>query len=440
MWSSIKFWIGSYCLLTSRLALAENTSGATRYRLLETVRQYALEKLSESGEAADVRNRHRDHYTALAASLDTPGRVDYERRLEQAEIEIDNLRAAFGWSREDADTEQALQLVSALQPLWLARGRIQEGLSWFNAVRAHETTPDHEVTAPVRARAIADKAVLDSWVGVYNMAGAEEVLTLARELDDSALVARALFACSSAAVFNAEMAQPYFTEAIGLARTLGDRWMLAQILSRQAHIAFLAGDAIAVCATAEEGRQLADAIGDRFESRQCRWRLAGAHFMQADLVGAIAEFRELVAEAEADHDEMLRVTIQSILPHVLAYHGDTNGARAAADAAIEAAADVGDLYVGSAYLALIVAALAAGDAALAADAAEAASSRLSGYREIAAIDTPYLAQVALVHGDRTAARRLVEYANHRRNERLVVGVCADHPGPCCDRPGGVERG
>jgi hypothetical protein len=98
-----------------------------------------------------------------------------------------------------------------------------------------------------------------------------------------------------------------------------------------------------VRATAEEGRQLADAIGDRFESRQCRWQLADAQLMEGDLVGAIAQFRELVAEAEADHDEMLRVTILFILPHVLAYHGDTNEARAAVDEAIVAAADVGDL-------------------------------------------------------------------------------------------------
>jgi predicted ATPase len=116
-------------LVDKSLTLAENASGATRYRLLETVRQYALEKLGESGEANDVRNRHRDHYTALATTLDTPGRADYERRLEQAEIEIDNLRAAFGWSRENADNEKALKLASALQPLWLARGRIQEGLT-----------------------------------------------------------------------------------------------------------------------------------------------------------------------------------------------------------------------------------------------------------------------------------------------------------------------
>ena len=61
-------------LVDKSLVVAENTSGRTRYRLLETVRQYALEKLGESGEADAVRARHRDHYTAMAALLDTPAR------------------------------------------------------------------------------------------------------------------------------------------------------------------------------------------------------------------------------------------------------------------------------------------------------------------------------------------------------------------------------
>jgi predicted ATPase/class 3 adenylate cyclase/DNA-binding CsgD family transcriptional regulator len=396
-------------LVDKSLVAAENTSGATRYRLLETVRQYALEKLGESGEADGIRNRHRNHYTSLAALLDEPARTEYEQRIEQAEIEIDNLRAAFAWSRENGDTERALQLVSSLQPLWLARGRIQEGLSWFNAVQPHET-PDQGVTAPVRVRAIADKAVLDGWVGIYNMADAEDALAIARELDDPALLARALYACGSAVVFNAEVARPYFAEAIGLARALGDRWRLSQILSRQAHMAFVAGDPVEVRATAEEGRQLADAIGDRFESRQCRWRLAAAQFMQGDLVGAIAELRDLLAAAKADHDEMLRVTILFILPHWLAYHGDSHEARGAADAAIEAAAGLGDLYMGASYIALIVVALAAGDVALAADAADAAWSHMGGLREAAAINMTYHAQAALARGDLTAAQRFADEA------------------------------
>jgi predicted ATPase len=66
-------------------------------------------------------------YTAIAAMFDSPAEENPEQRIELAEIEIDNLRAAFEWSREHSDIALGLTLVSSLQPLWLSRGRMQEG-------------------------------------------------------------------------------------------------------------------------------------------------------------------------------------------------------------------------------------------------------------------------------------------------------------------------
>ena len=140
-------------LVDKSLVAADDSEGRTRYRLLETVRQYALEKLGESGEADAVRARHRDHYTAIAALLDAPAGTDYEQRLEQAETEIDNLRAAFAWSRENSAAELALTLTSSLQPLWLARGRLREGLAWFDAALADLDARHLEVPPATRARA-----------------------------------------------------------------------------------------------------------------------------------------------------------------------------------------------------------------------------------------------------------------------------------------------
>ncbi|HST43401.1 MAG TPA: hypothetical protein VLK58_28000, partial [Conexibacter sp.] len=100
-------------LVDKSLVVAEDTGHGTRYRLLETVRQYAQEKLREAREGDDVRTRHRDHYTATAAVLDAPVDSGYQERVEWAEAEIDNLRAAFVWSRERADDELALALASS---------------------------------------------------------------------------------------------------------------------------------------------------------------------------------------------------------------------------------------------------------------------------------------------------------------------------------------
>ena len=117
---------------------------------------------------------------------------------------------------------------------------------------------------------------------------AQQALAIAREVDDPALLTRALTACGAvASYYDREVARSYFAEAIGLARAIGDRWRLSQILALQAQGAAIAGDPLAARAAAEEGRDLADAIGDRSNSRQCRFWLGLAQGASGDLAGAV---------------------------------------------------------------------------------------------------------------------------------------------------------
>jgi predicted ATPase/class 3 adenylate cyclase/DNA-binding CsgD family transcriptional regulator len=394
-------------LVDKSLVVAEHTGGATRYRLLETVRQYALEKLGESGEADTVRARHRDYYTSFAA-LRRAGR---EQLIEQAETEIDNLRAAFLWSRENSDIELALVLTSSLQPLWQARGRLREGLAWFDAALADLDAQHPGVAPAVRARALADRALLAIWVGAADsLDQAQQALSIAREVGDPALLARALTACGlTAGAVSVELARPYFAEAIGLARAVDDRWRLSQILAQQAVAAITAGDPIAARATAQEARDLAEAIGDRFVSRLCRWCLGYAQLFQGDLVGASAQFGELVAEAQAAHDVLIAVQSLAGQGQVLAFQGDTAAARAAANAAIEAAAEMGGFYAAMGYATLASAALAAGDAATAQDAIE-AWPQLSALPLVTVVRRVFSALALLLGGDLVAARRGAEEA------------------------------
>jgi len=399
-------------LVDKSLVAAQDGRRVTRYHMLETVRQYALEKLGESGEADAVRTRHRDHFTAMATLLDTPSRTDHQRRVEQAEIEIDNLRAAFAWSCENADIERALQLASALQPLWLMRGRMQEGTAWFDAALGDAKVHDVEVPPAVRARALADKATLDATQSIHeNVEEAVQALAIARELDDPALLVRALTACGGIGAYDAEEARSYFAEALDLARELGDGWRLSQILAWQAFAGMTGqGDPIAARAAGEEGRDIADMIGDGYNSRMCRWCVALTQMWEGDLAGAIAEFRDLVAESEAAHDETWRTGSLLSLGHLLAHAGDTSAARAAAVEAVEASAGLGEFNQGFAYASLAVATLAAGDVEASAQAGEAAWERMRVQPELATVNVIPLAQVALASGDLTAARRWADDA------------------------------
>ena len=115
-------------------------------------------------------------------------------------------------------------------------------------------------------------------------------------------------------------------------------------------------------------------------------------------------------EAEAAHDEIWRADSLAFQGIALAYQGDTGAARAAADAAIEAAAELGGITAGIAYAALAAAALAAGDAATAQDATEAAWQHVSVLPAMAAAERAFSAQAALAGGDLVAARRWADDA------------------------------
>jgi predicted ATPase/class 3 adenylate cyclase/DNA-binding NarL/FixJ family response regulator len=391
-------------LVDKSLVVADQVGGGMRYRLLETVRQYGLEKLSESGEAVDVRARHRDHYTESAAMLQTQMQAGDERLMQWAEVEIDNLGAAFAWSRENSDVEAALRLVSSLHPFWERRGRLREGLAGFDAVLTEERPPD--VAPAVWVRAVADHSALMAWTGTpADVDRAREALAVARRLDDPALLAQALVSCGMLAAYNAEVAQPYFAEAIDLVRAAGDRWTLCQILTWTAGIAVLAGEPMAARAAAEEGRDLADALGDRFFSTNCRIWLGLALAAQGKLADADRVLHSLPDEAQAAGD--LATKVAGCVAHgVVLYHqGQSVAAHAAAQSALAASDAVGGFYRDSVYTVFAHAALAAGDAAAATQACEAAWRHTVPRREILIRGSCPLAEAALATGDLPAARR-----------------------------------
>ncbi len=399
-------------LVDKSLVVAESTSGRTRYRLLETVRQYALEKLGESGEADAVRDVHRDYYTSMAALFDAPTPEGHERLLDRAELDIDNLRAAFAWSVEHQEIERALQLVCSLHPLWLLRGRPQEGLAWFDAAFTVMSDPDVEVGAAVRARALADSAALAAFTaGLAGISQAEEALAIARELDDPVLLARALTSCVATAAWDAEAAQPYIAEAVDVARELDDKWRLSQILAWQSYMGCLAGNPVATAAAGEEGCMLADAVGDRFTSRMCRyWGRGPANFQRGNIIEAVAQLRDFLAEADAAADVFHGLLARIALAHALVCLGEVTEARALAEQAVDAAAGLDPFMQIWAYAPLAQAALASGDLAAAAEAGDVAWKQTMEQPEFARANVTPMAELALARGDLIAAKKWADDA------------------------------
>jgi DNA-binding CsgD family transcriptional regulator len=407
-------------LVDKSLVVAENRRDQTRYRLLETVRQYALEKLSESGEADTVQARHRDHYAALATSVDNPVRIGDRPDIHRAETEYENLRAAFNWSRDRSEFELALGLASSLQPLWLGRGRMREGLTWLDAVLTDLVAHDVDVAPAARARAVADKVVLAATFGTaLDIDQADHALAIARQIGDPALLARALAARGAVSGWGVEEAAPYLDEAISISRAIGDRWRLSQIIGWRVAAAWMTGDPSAARAVAEEGLDIAETVGVKAISRPCRWLLGWAQLWAGDPGGAVDFFQQTVAEAEAARDAIWRFNGALGQGFALVYVGNPSSAETAINVARDRGAMLGGWFEGDLYGTSILAALGVGDVAAATAAAarcEADWRNRGVYYELArrnqgrVIGESSLAHVALAAGDLAAARRWADAA------------------------------
>jgi predicted ATPase len=152
-----------------------------RYRMLETVREYAREALIASGEAEAVRGRHRDYFLHLAEEADPELRGPHQGTwLARLEVEHDNLSAALEWSLADGDGEKLLRLASSLWRFWNVAGFWREGQEWLE--RALSFGPI--AASPARAYAAFGAGVL-AWYR-HDYSRAEELLEESRRLAEAA--------------------------------------------------------------------------------------------------------------------------------------------------------------------------------------------------------------------------------------------------------------
>jgi predicted ATPase/class 3 adenylate cyclase len=178
-------------LVDKSLVLAEEQGGEERYRLLETVRQYAQDRLREAGEAASVRNWHRDWFLELVEraepQLQGPEQAVWFERLE---TEHDNLRAALAWSETNpGGLEDVLRLAGPMWWFWILRGHVREGRERLARILAQAPAPTSQ-----RAKVLQGAGYLAFAQGDYDHAQAlmEESLVLSRQLGDKRGIAIAL--------------------------------------------------------------------------------------------------------------------------------------------------------------------------------------------------------------------------------------------------------
>jgi predicted ATPase/transcriptional regulator with XRE-family HTH domain len=242
-----------------------------RFVLLETIREFALERLEASGEADALRRRHAEYYLALAeeAAPQIYGREQI-LWLDRLEADQDNIRAALAWWQSEAsDAGAALRLATALYRFWHVRASLSEGREWLGRVLARDperAVPDTADFTQLRARALNGAAVLARAQGSYAAAGSlfEESLALVRELGDEWGTANALHNLGSVALYQGDYgrATALLEDSLARWRELADPWGAATALHFLAQAAHYEGDHQRADALGEESLALFRGIGD----------------------------------------------------------------------------------------------------------------------------------------------------------------------------------
>jgi predicted ATPase/Tfp pilus assembly protein PilF len=254
-------------LVDKSLVAAEPTSEEARFRMLETIREYAREYLLEAGEAERICRRHRDWYLALVERA----KPDFFRGPPPAEWlivfdrEHGNLRLALEWSAAEAGGSSAgLRLAAGMWRYWEIRGYLAEGRQWLERMLA---ATDGEVSV-LRANALTGAGILAHTHGDYQAAIRyhEESLEQHREVGSRPSVAYALHNLANVAAEHGDLprARQLYEEAIAIGRSIGDEVGVAQATITLADVIARQGDYAEASRLFDESAQTFMRFGDRW--------------------------------------------------------------------------------------------------------------------------------------------------------------------------------
>jgi tetratricopeptide (TPR) repeat protein len=266
----------------SLLRVVEDAHADPRFLMLETIREFAMERLEASSESAVLRDRHASAYLALAQQM-APGLYTGERRtwLDRFEDDHDNLRSAIAWRMATGDVEAVTALLGAMWRFWQSRGHLVEGRTRTDQALAMPAFASASLAVRIALLDVAGG--LAYWSGDIASAHGQylEQVRLAREQGDDASLANALYNLGFApqTVFDEttwassirDLAQPHIDEALAIWTRLGDEhglargtWMLGELKLFQREFALA-------------DRHYSEAI-DRFQARGDDFGASWAYF------------------------------------------------------------------------------------------------------------------------------------------------------------------
>jgi non-specific serine/threonine protein kinase len=268
-------------LVDKSLVIAREAGGEARYRLLETIRQYGLEKLQASADEAGVRRRHAAYFVGLAERTE-PGLSGPEQvgRLDELERENGNLRVVMSWALAEGEAGIVARLGWALRRFWLLHGHQAEGRRWMEALLERDVPPSS------RSRVALVAALMSHAQGDYQACEgyAPEALALSRQVGDESCAAYALTLLGLAQMRrgNIEGSTARFEESLPLLRRSGEEQTVPLVLVWLGSASLVAGDRGRATRMFEEALALARQRGDRLGTNIALYSLAQTALSEAN--------------------------------------------------------------------------------------------------------------------------------------------------------------
>jgi predicted ATPase/transcriptional regulator with XRE-family HTH domain len=301
-------------LVDKSLVQADEDSGHARFRLLETLRQYAREQLQAVGDEGPTHDRHADFFVRLAEEAEPelwgPRLTDWLARLER---EHDNLRAALTWCLARGDAERGLRLGGALARFWLSRGHLTEGREWLDRLLM---LPENVAHGFGRATAINGAALLADYQGdgVAALTFAEEAVARARALGAARPLAMALPPLASSLYRYGDFSRASIAceEGIAASRAAKDRALEALnmvLLGRTQHVQ---GRIAAARELYETALPVAQDTGYARMQIRAQFYLGLLNHEEGDFSAARIHLQESLARSRdvADKLEVVRVLVE----------------------------------------------------------------------------------------------------------------------------------
>ncbi len=284
-------------LVDRSLVVMAGDEGGTRYRLLESVADYCLERLDEAGEHDRVRRRHDGYYTELAERAATHLHGRSQRPwLQRLDRETPNIRRALDGAVRDRQPDRALRVVDAMAWYWFLRGRLGEACRSLDMALAVEGGTDDAA----HARALAWRTGVAALMGDVDRRALHRTaaLELCQKIGDAGARARAewFLGFVECDLGDPSVSEELVDQALRTARAVADRWCIATALSTRAKQAMLRGELGEVERNGAQSLEMFRALGDRWGQLQ-----------SMEWLGALARIRGDYGRATRLHRDGLRM-------------------------------------------------------------------------------------------------------------------------------------